>query len=186
MDMTTIARPYATAAFATAKAAEQIEPWRCALKIDREIITNPELAQWLRNPELTAEQTIELFQLVHAGFSELQLDKIADQHTNFLRLIISNNRLFALPDIYQQYKRLVAKNANIVNVRVDSALELSDAEKQRLESSLVEKFNSQVKTHYMLKPEMIAGVSVDTTRWVLDGSAETLLARLKDRLIIER
>ena len=186
MDMTTIARPYATAAFATAKEAEQLEAWRWALKIDREIIMTPDLAQWLKNPELTAEQTIELFQLVHAGFSDLELDKITDQHTNFLRLIVSNNRLFALPDIYQQYKKLVAKSAHIVNVRVDSALELSAAEKERLEHSLEEKFKSKVKTHYMLKPELIAGVSVDTTRWVLDGSAETLLARLKDRLIIER
>ena len=186
MDMTTVARPYARAAFEVAKGSESIADWQTALKIDREMVVSAELAQWLKNPERSSEEKLKVFELVHSGFCEHHSATIKQQHQNFLKMLLANDRLFALADIYKEYKKLAAKNASIVNVRVDSALELGDAERNQLEKSLRDRFKCDVKTHYMVKPDLVGGMLIKTSGWVLDGSIESLLTRLKDNLIIER
>ena len=55
-DITTIARPYAEAAFARAKEAGQIDDWNSTLSTLSAIVSDPEMADQIGNPNVPRER----------------------------------------------------------------------------------------------------------------------------------
>lgn len=183
MDMTTLARPYAKAAFAIAQQDQSVAMWRDVLKVDREIILSSTLMAALEAPEASMQQKLAVFDGV---LKQFDFAAIEQKHCNFLKTLISHHRLNTLPDVYLLFKRYAAKAEGIVNVRIDTAAPLAEADRQALEASLADKFGKAIKPSYMEKSNLLGGAVVKTASWVLDGSIDNLLTRLKDSLINER
>ena len=99
-ELATIARPYAEALFQAAKAdAPAAAVWLDELAA---IAGNEQLRQFADNPKVTAQQVFDLF----AGVAKQPL---SDMARNFLRTVIDNGRVAALPEIAAQFHAL--KNA---------------------------------------------------------------------------
>src|SRR3954465_3858464 len=92
-----IARPYAEALFESSQNdLEGASQWLDALA---SVAGNPQLLQFADNPKVTDQQVFD----VVADVSKGQLPPAAQ---NFLRAVIENGRLAALPEIAVQFRAL--------------------------------------------------------------------------------
>jgi F-type H+-transporting ATPase subunit delta len=170
----TIARPYAKAAFEAAREHNALERWSKVLATASSVVQDERVAQLLSSPRVTPEQLSGLIADIVGG----DLD---EQTRNFLATLAGNRRLALLPEIASMYEGLRAEAENIADVQVVSAVELSDAQKQRLTSALKQRLKREVRLHCEVDASLIGGAIVRAGDFVIDGS---LKARL-DRLAVE-
>jgi F-type H+-transporting ATPase subunit delta len=79
------------------------------------------------------------------------------------------------------YEAMRAEAENTADVQVVSAVELNDAQKQRLAAALQKRLQREVRLHCEVDASLIGGAIVRAGDFVIDGS---LKARL-DRLSVE-
>ena len=170
----TIARPYAKAAFASARQHHALERWSTVLATASSVVQDERVAQLLSSPRVTPEQLSGLIADIVGG----DLD---EQTRNFLATLASNRRLALLPEIASMYEGLRAEAENTADVQVVSAVELNEAQKQRLVSALKQRLKREVRLHCEVDASLIGGAIVRAGDFVIDGS---LKARL-DRLAVE-
>src|SRR5262245_5062392 len=101
-ELSTIARPYAEAAFRTAKEGNALPAWNALLAELGAVADRPEMRALMLDPKVTADQLYG----VMAGVLKTPIDQ---KGQNFLRLVIENGRLDALPEAAAQFAAL--KNA---------------------------------------------------------------------------
>lgn len=181
-DLRTIARPYAKAVFRIAKQDDQFESWRMALKIDREIIENDTAQLLLDDPSVMTEEKLQLFLQIQQQFKET--DVIVGKHQQFISLLLQNQRLVLIDEIYNLYKKYLEKHEGYVAVKVDSAEPLTQDQQKELEQRLEAYFNKKIKTSYQVKSDLIGGVSLRTSHKVLDGTVLSALEKLRNQLIM--
>ena len=102
---------------------------------------------------------------------------------NLVRLLADRDRLSLLPDIARAYEALVDRELGRARVTIRSATALSDAQRTRLETLARRLTGSQqVIASVTVDPGLIGGVVLDAGGTVYDGSVQTQLARLADRM----
>ncbi|HEY5756458.1 MAG TPA: F0F1 ATP synthase subunit delta [Steroidobacter sp.] len=170
----TIARPYAKAAFASARQHSALERWSTVLATASSVVQDERVARLLSSPKIKPEQLSGLIGDIVGG----ELD---EQTRNFLATLASNRRLAFLPEIASMYEALRAEAENTADVQVVSAVALDEAQKQRLAQALKKRLKREVRLHCEVDASLIGGAIVRAGDFVIDGS---LKARL-DRLAVE-
>ena len=176
-DRLTIARPYARAAFAEARAAEQFEPWSQALAVASQVIRDPRVATLLGNPHVTPG---ELAQLV-SGIAGAQLGAHGE---NFVRTLAANRRLGYLPEIAAQFDILKDAAQGVADVTVTSAAALNATQQQQLAGALEKRLQRTVRLHAAVDPTLIGGAVLRAGDLVIDGSLRTRLERIAYELTV--
>lgn len=173
--LTTIARPYATAAFESALAKKALPQWEAFLKTAASVTLNPQVASLLENPKVTSQRRSELFCEV--------LNSILDEEKkNFICLLAENKRLPILPDVSELFIQLRdAYEKNIV-VEVTSATPLDEQYKQKFVTVLTEKLKKRVTLQCHVDPDLLGGAMIRAGDTVLDGSVRGKLNRLIESL----
>ena len=170
----TIARPYAKAAFESARQHSALERWSTVLATASSVVQDERVARLLSSPKVKPEQLSGLIGDIAGG----ELD---EQTRNFLATLAGNRRLGLLPEIASMYEALRAEAENTADVQVVSAVALDEAQKQRLAAALKKRLKREVRLHCEVDASLIGGAIVRAGDFVIDGS---LKARL-DRLAVE-
>jgi len=170
----TIARPYAKAAFASAQQHGAFDSWSTVLATASSVVQDERVARLLLSPKVTPEQLSGLI----ADISGQSLD---ERSRNFLSTLAANRRLALLPEIAAMFEALRAEAENTADVQVTSAVQLNDAQQQRLAAALKKRLKRDVRLHVEVDESLIGGAIVRAGDFVIDGS---LKARL-DRLAVE-
>jgi F-type H+-transporting ATPase subunit delta len=170
----TIARPYAKAAFESARQHHALEKWSAVLAIASSVVQDERVAPLLSSPRVKPEELSGLI-------GDIAGQSLDEQTRNFLATLADNRRLALLPEIAAMYETLRAEAENTADVQVVSAVELSDAQKQRLAAALKKRLQRDVRLHCEVDASLIGGAIVRAGDFVIDGS---LKARL-DRLAVE-
>jgi F-type H+-transporting ATPase subunit delta len=174
-NLTTLARPYASAAFEYALENDALSEWDEMLKNAAYIVENPAIKTLLRSPAVTAEQMVDLFDTV--------LAKVLDrQKKNFIDLLAANKRLPLLPDIAALFENLKAEYEKTVTVSVVSAVSLDEAYQQKLVKSLTKRLQRQVSLQCEVDPALLGGAVITAGDRVIDGSIRGKLNRLFESL----
>ncbi|EKV32541.1 ATP synthase delta chain [Caenispirillum salinarum AK4] len=98
---------------------------------------------------------------------------------NFLGLVATNRRLFALPAVIDAFlERLAAKRGEI-SAEVVSAKPLSDAQTEALAASLKQAVGKDVALETRVDPGLIGGLVVRVGSRMIDNSLRTKLQRLQ-------
>src|ERR1700731_343677 len=124
-DKTTVARPYAKAAFEEAKAHDQLEPWSETLRTASIVVQDPRVQRLLGHP---AVSNAELAKLV-ADLAGPQLD---GQGRNFVQTLAENRRLAYLPEISTLFDELKDEAEGVIDVTVTSAAPLDKSQREAL------------------------------------------------------
>ena len=95
-ELSTLARPYAKAAFEFAEAAGDLQGWSQSLAIAGSVAQQSNVVRLLASPSVTADQQAQ-------ALIEICGDALNDQGKNFLTVLSENRRLQLLPDISQQF-----------------------------------------------------------------------------------
>ena len=170
-DKTTIARPYARAAFEEARAAQRLEPWSEALHVAAAVVADPRVVALLGNPHVTPE---ELAQLV----SGIAGPKLGDQGVNFVRTLAANRRLTVLPEIAELFDTLKDAEQGVADVTVTSAAPLDAGQRKALSAALTRRLKRTVRLHCTTDPALIGGAVLRSGDLVIDGSLRTRLERI--------
>jgi len=169
-ELATIARPYAEALFkASASDLNGAVAWVSELAA---VAANSDLQQFAENPKATNTQVFD----VVTGVVKAALD---DHAKNFLRLVIENGRLSALPEIALQFKRLVNARSGSSDATIFSAFPMDAAAVDQVAQTIEKRFARKLNFSVELQPELIGGIRVVVGDEVLDTSVKSRLEQMK-------
>jgi F-type H+-transporting ATPase subunit delta len=174
-DKTTVARPYAKAAFAEAQGDKRLGPWSDALRVGAEVVQDERVVRLLTSPHVTPEQLAQLVIDV-AG------TRLDDDGKNFLRTLAENRRLAYLPEISVLFDKLKDETEGVVDVTVTSATPLDASQQQTLSEALARKLKRQVRLHLETDPALLGGAVLRAGDTVIDGSLRARLQRIEYEL----
>jgi F-type H+-transporting ATPase subunit delta len=171
----TVARPYAEAAFKLADEAHALGKWSEMLAALALVAENERVRAAIPDPNLTDAQVAGLFISILAG-------KLTGEAENFVRVLAQNGRLELLPEIRQQFEARKNEREGVVEAEVQSAFELNQAQLADLVQRLEKKTGRKVRAHVSVDRELIGGVKIVLGDKVIDGSARAQLGALETAL----
>ncbi len=123
-EFTTVARPYAKAAFDFAIEHDQLAQWQTMLGFAAAVVTDDRMQNLLVS-DLSANKIADIVIKICGD----QLDKYGE---NFIRIMAENKRLQVLPAVLAQFREYVDDYKSITEVYVTSAFPLSDKQQRIL------------------------------------------------------
>lgn len=171
----TIARPYAEAAFRLADAEGKLAEWSAMLANLAAVAADARVREAIGDPGFAAAKTAGLFIAILAG-------KLTGEAENFVRVLAENGRLDVLADIRAQYDVLKNEREGVVDAEIHSAFELDPAQVADLVSRLEKRTARKVNARVSVDKTLIGGVRIVIGDQVIDGSARAQLAALETAL----
>ena len=173
-ELTTVARPYAKAAFDFAVEKNAVAKWQEMLTFAGEVAVNEDMHQLLTGA-IAADTLADIFNNVCGE----QLD---EHGQNLVKVLAENKRLAALPEISTLFDAFKADYDKEIEVDVTSVSTLTDAQQNELVASLEKRLARKVKLNCNVDPALIAGMVINAGDTVIDGSVKSKLNRLADAL----
>ena len=174
-ELTTLARPYAKAAFEYAQAHQQLANWSAMLGLAAAVSQDDTMQRVLKAPRLTSTEKA-------TTFVEVCGDKFDAQVRNFLCIVSENNRMELLPEIADMFELYKAEQEKSVDVDVTSAFALNDEQQDKLAKVLSARLGREVRLHAAEDASLIGGVVIRAGDLVIDGSVRGKLAKLAEAL----
>jgi F-type H+-transporting ATPase subunit delta len=174
-ELTTLARPYARAAFEAANEADSLHAWSNAMRLTAAVVSEPSVKAALSSPSLTGEEQASLV-------SDLCGGEITRQVQNFIRILAENKRISLMREIVVLFEALKANQEKKVDVNVTTAFPLTDSIEDKLAKALKEKLQRDVILHSEIDKSLIGGAIVRAGDLVIDGSVRGKLAKLAESM----
>ena len=175
-ELSTIARPYAEAAFRIASTGD-MKAWSELIAEMAAVADRPEMRALVLDPNVSGKQLYDVF----AGVLQVPLGA---EGGNFLRLLVDNDRVAALQEIANQFAALKNRLEGSAEAEITSAFPLDEAQVAALLSGLRMKFGGvQLKSHVSVDPGLIGGVRVTVGDEVFDTSIKAQLERMRASLL---
>lgn len=169
-ELATIARPYAEALFEVSREDIQgTQRWLDGLALAAE---SPQLLKFAANPKVDAAQ---IYQVITSVLEE----PLPTHGANFVRTVIDNDRLAALPEVARQYRELGNAARGRSDAVIHSAFPIGDTDLAALKTLLEKRFGRALETSVQLDSELIGGVRVVVGDEVLDTSVRARLQQMK-------
>lgn len=196
-DLSTLARPYAKAAFDYAKEHHAVNEWQDYLNVMNAIVSDKAFADYINNPAVAAQAKVAtLKDLYNQSLPEdsntvfktlstaIEGGAQADSNAfvNFLTQLAEQDRLALLPSINERFGLLKAADAKEVHAYVTSAYPLTQVQEQLIEHRLATSLGAKVVLHVNVEPALIAGVTIKVGDKVIDDSVRGKLKQLKTQL----
>jgi F-type H+-transporting ATPase subunit delta len=165
---------YATALFELALEANAIDA--VAADLDRfEALINEsaDLARFVRSAVFGAKEQVKALTAVLDGAG------ITGLAAQFLKVVASNRRLFAVRDIIKAYRALVANHKGEVTAEVTLADRPSDSQLSAIKEALAQVTKKDVKVNVKIDPAIIGGLIVKVGSRMVDNSLRTKLNAIK-------
>jgi len=137
-ELSTLARPYAKAAFEFAADAGDLQGWSKSLSTAGAVAEQSAVVKLLSSPSSTAAQQA-------AAVVDICGDALSATGQNFIAILSENRRLQLLPQISRQFEIMKANREKAIDVEVTSAQTLDAAQQQMLTEALSEKLERKVK-----------------------------------------
>jgi len=174
-ELSTLARPYAKAAFEYALDKNELTQWYEQLATVAAVAANRGMAAVLTNPALTAKQQADKLSAVCG-------DALSVQVRNFIGILAANKRLALLPEIHALFAQYKADRERTVDVEVVSAFDLPESVRDKLAAALGRKLERQVAVQTSTDSNLLGGVLIRAGDLVIDGSVRGKLDRLAEAM----
>lgn len=174
-ERTTLARPYAEAAFRLAGERKNLAGWSEMLKLAAAVAADPQMARLIDNPRVPRARFVEFFLDVCGK----KLDK---DGANFVRLLAENRRIALLPEIAALYEALRAAAEARVEAEVVSAAEVGAEQLKAIAAALKKRLGRDVTLATRIDPSLVGGIVIRAGDLVIDGSVQGRLRALATHL----
>jgi F-type H+-transporting ATPase subunit delta len=173
-ELTTVARPYAKAAFDFAVEKQTVAQWQEMLVFAGAVAQDASIKEILKGA-YSASKLAEIF----IGVCGEQID---DNGQNLIRVLAENKRLSALPDVATLFNQYKAEFDKEIEVDVTSAIKLSKTQQTSISAALEKRLSRKVNLICNVDKTIVAGLIIKAGDTVIDGSIQTKLNRLADAL----
>jgi F-type H+-transporting ATPase subunit delta len=174
-ELSTLARPYAKAAFEYARDNNALAEWSQQLATAAAVTADQHFEAVLNNPALTAQQQSSLL-------AEVCGEELGEQVKNLVMILASNKRLALLPEIHTLFAQYKANQEKSVDVEVVSAFDLDGAAAEKLAGVLGKKLEREVKVSTSTDRDLLGGVLIRAGDLVIDGSVRGRLNKLAEAM----
>jgi F-type H+-transporting ATPase subunit delta len=165
---------YATALFELALETKSIDQIKSDLDaFDALAASNPDLMRLIRSPVFSAEEQTKALTAV------LERAGITETAAKFLKVVAANRRLFAIRQIINDFRALVARHKGEVTANVTVAEALSDARLAEVKDALAQVTGKHVQVNIKVDPSIIGGLIVKVGSRMVDSSLRTKLSAIK-------
>jgi F-type H+-transporting ATPase subunit delta len=166
---------YAGALFDLAREGNAIDCVKSDLEqFDAMVAGSPDLTRLVRSPVFGVDDQLKAISAI------LDKAKIKGLAANFLRVITTNRRLFALRDMIRGYRTLVARHKGEVSAQITVAEKLSDKNLDALKSALKSVTGGKdIDMDVKIDPAIIGGLIVKVGSRMVDSSLRTNLNSIK-------
>ena len=174
-ELTTIARPYAEAAFQLARDQNALPVWSRMLKLASSVVADPRMGEALDNPKLDGPAKESLL-LSICG------DGLNAEGRNFVKVLVEADRIALMPTIASLFETLKDEADGVAKATIESAFELSSEELADLTIALERRFKRKVEATVVVNPELIGGARITVGDNVIDGTVQERLRAMTVQL----
>jgi F-type H+-transporting ATPase subunit delta len=133
-----------------------------------------DLRRFLQNPQIELRTKREALDDLLEGSDKIFL--------NFIRLLVEKDRITEVEDIYEEWARLLAWQERVLELELQTAVELSDEEAAKVVQEIEEASGRDVVATRTVDPDLIGGLVVQAGSLRLDASVRGRLQQLRDEL----
>jgi F-type H+-transporting ATPase subunit delta len=169
-----VAGRYALALFDLARDEKALDIVMKGLDSFEELLReSPDLQRLVKSPVYSSEEQVRAIGAVldRAGISGLT--------ANFIRLVASRRRLFALPGMIAAYRGMLARSKGVVSAEVRLAEEPSPRVMEDIKTALRAMTSSEVDIKVKIDPALIGGLVVQVGSRMIDASLRTKLNSIR-------
>jgi F-type H+-transporting ATPase subunit delta len=136
-----------------------------------------ELRQFFESPVFPPAQKIAFLDKLNEKIGLTPLVR------NFLAVLIDHDRIGAVSEVIEAYRRDMDQRQGIFETDIVSARPLDDGERRQLEAQVGQVAGGRVKANYREDKSLLGGAIVTIGSTVYDGSVRGRLDRLKEQLV---
>ncbi len=174
MSSQTIARRYASAlADVIGERGEEAAVQSELASWESLISGNDLLLEVLSNPTVSYDQKSRVLNEL------IERTKVSSTTGNFLRLLLRNQRLIALPQVNTRLAEILEERAGVVSVQVRSARPLSENIKEQLKEKLGQLTGRTARLTFETDESLLGGIVTRIGSTIYDGSVRNQLKRLR-------
>jgi F-type H+-transporting ATPase subunit delta len=175
--VTGMAGRYATALFELARDEHAIDAVKADLDgFDALLNESEDLRRLVRSPVFTSEEQVKAIEAVLAKVG------VGGLAANFLKVVASNRRLFAVRGIIADFRKLVAHHKGEVAAEVTLAAPPSEAHLAAIKDALKSVTKKDVQVDVKVDPAIIGGLVVKLGSRMVDTSLRTKLNSIKNAM----
>lgn len=174
-ELTTLARPYAKAAFEAALQSNALDAWSKMLALAAAVSGDEAVSSMLINPALSSVQVAQ-------SFIDVCGDELNEKGQNFIRLLAENKRLGLLAEVSALFEVLKANQEKSVDVEITTAYEISSDVSNKLAESLKSRLQREIKLATSVDASLIGGAVIRAGDTVIDSSVRGKLTKLAESL----
>lgn len=126
--------------------------------------TNPEMTKLLEAHLFSSDSVKKILESLYLKY------KIDELTSNFINVIVKNNRLSILDLLPAHIELLILKSENVKKVKVEFANSLSALDKKQLESLVSDMFNSKTLLEYVKNDRLVSGIRIVNGDYLFDYS----------------
>lgn len=172
----TIARPYAQAAFDIAKEKGDLKSWSEMLQLIAAVTSDAVMSDMISNPSIEREKITDIIVDVCA-------DSLNDTAKNFVKVLAENGRLNVSSEIALAYEEHRAEAEKTVEAEVTSAFPLSDAQTKSITDALKKRLGREVTLVTNIDETIVGGAIIRAGDLMIDGSVSGQLDKLATSLM---
>jgi F-type H+-transporting ATPase subunit delta len=152
------------------------ETWTGQLgSVDGALTRDPSLRVTIADPAHTTQEKLQ--HLAEAAGVEFHPDV-----RSFLGTLVEGGQVDQLGAILAEFERLVRRRAERTLARVISAVPLTGAEKETLQTKLAKRFGPDLEFEFAVDPSLIGGIHLRVGDQVIDGTVAGKLAAMREHL----
>lgn len=169
-ELTTVARPYAKAAFDFAVESQAVSNWNDMLYFAAEVAKDDAIVTFLsgsHSPEVTSDLFIKV-----CG------EQLNENGQNFVKVLAENGRLVALPAVAEMFAELKAQYENEIEVDITSATAMTAEQETALSAALEKRLARKIKLNCSVDNSVVGGLLIKAGDTVIDATIRGKLDRL--------
>lgn len=170
-EISTIARPYAVAAYKLGKEQKALAKWSEMLGFATQVANDTKMQAYINDPKVLASD-------LQTTFLKVCGNKLNDNAQNLIKVLVEYGRLSILPAITAAFEELKAQDEGVLEAQIIAATKLSAAETKDLVKRLEEKFGKKVEATVSVDAEIIGGIKIIVGDTVIDASVKNQLQNL--------
>jgi F-type H+-transporting ATPase subunit delta len=171
-----LARRYANALFQAAKKADIVSAVESDLAlIVNQLTADPHFHRFLIAPYTSREEKTKIL-------SKLFSDRVTASTMQLLRIMMEKGREAEITAVYEEFVVLRRSNDSVAYAVVTSAEALDQTQRTLLTNKLESILKKRIEPQFEVDAAIIGGVRVKYENFILDGSVQGALGRLKEKL----
>ncbi|MDP3744888.1 MAG: F0F1 ATP synthase subunit delta [Methylotenera sp.] len=170
-EISTIARPYAVAAYRLASEQNALAKWSEMLSFANAVASDAQMQAYIQDPKVVSLD-------LQVNFLKVCGDKLNENVQNLIKVLVEYGRLSILPAIVAAFEELKAQDEGTLDAQIIAAAKPSAAEIKDLVKRLESKFGKKIEANVSVDSELIGGIKIIVGDTVIDASVKGQLQNL--------